>query len=66
MNSDKKNSTYMTLGTTLGMGIALIMTLLILVFKNAYIYYTPFIFIVLAFAFRLIGYGIDRFIDSKK
>lgn len=61
---EQKSTTYMTLGTAFGMLLAFIGTVLILTMKSEYSTFIPFLFIILGVAFRLIGYGIDRFVDK--
>lgn len=62
---EQKSSTFMTLGTGLGMLIALIITFLIFLF-DWFIGWVPFLFLGFGFLGRLIGYGLDRIVDRNK
>ncbi|MFV0393482.1 MAG: hypothetical protein ACK5LC_03660 [Coprobacillaceae bacterium] len=62
---EEKSSTFMTLGTALGMIIALVISFVLMFIIQDYTAFIPFIFIGFAMIFRIIGYGLDRFMDRK-
>ena len=62
---EEKSSIFMTLGTALGLAIAIIIFLVGFVNDNTSSW-TALWFIVLAFIGRIIGYGLDRIADKSK
>ncbi len=61
----EKSSVFMTYGTTLGMLIGVIITVVILLFYNQYTYLALFIILGLGALFRVLGFYFDRIVDSK-
>ena len=63
---EEKSSTFMTLGTALGMLIALIISAVLMFAVGKYENTIPFLFIGFGIVFRIIGYGLDRIVDKGK
>lgn len=63
---EEKSSTFMSLGTALGMLIALLVSFVLMFVIKGYESTIPFLFIGLAVVFRIIGYGLDRIVDKGK
>lgn len=61
----EKSSIFMTLGTALGLAIAIII-FAINFFTSTVSSWAAIWFIVFAFAGRIIGYGLDRIVDRSK
>lgn len=63
---EERSSTFMTLGTALGMLIALIISGILMFAVGNYENAIPFLFIGFGIVFRVIGYGLDRIVDKHK
>lgn len=63
---EEKSSTFMTLGTALGMLVALLISFVFMFVIKEYESVIPFLFIGLGILFRIFGYGLDRIVDKGK